>query len=70
MHELIELEQKLQAVIVRKIDVIERNFAKSEQFLMTLDGFLGTARQKINTSVMMSGGSGVAGEVDLAFLDS
>lgn len=30
MYELIELEQKMQAVIVRKIDVIERNFAKSE----------------------------------------
>lgn len=30
MYELIELEQKMQAVIVRKIDVIERNFGKSE----------------------------------------
>lgn len=30
MYELIELEQKMQAIIVRKIDVIERNFGKSE----------------------------------------
>ena len=34
----------MQAVIVRKIDVIEKNFAKSEMFLMTLDGFLTTAK--------------------------
>ncbi len=30
MHQLIELEQRMQAIIVRKIDVVEKNFAKCE----------------------------------------
>eukprot|EP00347_Sterkiella_histriomuscorum_P002702 403367137 len=71
MQNLIELEQKMQAVIVRKIDVIERNFAKSEQFIITLDTFLNTAKTKLNhNSGYGLPQSALPGEVDLAFLDS
>ena len=45
----------MQAVIVRKIDVIERNFAKSEQFLITLDTFLNVAKAKISHSQILMG---------------
>lgn len=48
MYELIEHEQKLQAVIVRKIDIIEKTFAKSEQFLIQLDSFLNKLKSKVN----------------------
>ena len=66
MHELIDLEQRMQAIIVRKIDILEKNFAKSEAFLLTLDNFLGSMKQRVNSSVHNSG----TGEVDLAFLES
>ena len=76
MHQLIELEQRMQAVIVRKIDVVEKNFAKCEQFIISLDTFLATARSKINSQNQPShfmgsnfGGAAQSND-DMAFLDS
>ena len=66
MHELIYLEQQIQSIIVRKIDILEKNFAKSEAFLLALDIFLGSMKQRVNNSVHNSG----TGEVNLAFLES
>lgn len=50
MYELIENEQLLLKVLVKKIELIERNFAKAETFLITLDSFLSKLKSKLNTS--------------------
>jgi hypothetical protein len=54
MIQLIELEQKMQAVIVRKIDLVEKNFGKAEQFLIQLDSFMNKLKSKMNQSQFTS----------------
>ena len=67
MYELVELEQRMQAVIVRKIDLIEKNFAKAESFLIILDTFMNKLKAKNNQSNISRA---INIDVDMGFLDS
>jgi len=66
MLDLIDLEQKMQALQVRKAEVLERHFAIGENFLIQLDSFLQKLKSKGNAVSTVN----ATAEADLAFLES